>query len=180
MRRTLAASRDWFNAALTAVGLAIYCAMILVVGLQMSVRWVLGPVFDVFWVWTGNLAEYLLVFLTFVGAGIVARDREHISLDFVTDRAPASVVAVLVGVQTCLMILFAAVLLRGAVPMYDQTKTTALGALPRTAPFTSGWYYVGASVGATLIILFAVRDLGRLLRRPETFANNTDDPETDE
>lgn len=167
-----------FRRALTATGLALYCLMILVVELQIATRWVLGPYLDIFWTWTANLSEYLLVFVTFVGAGIVSRDREHIALEFVVQRLPQRVVRAIAGLQLLLVAWFIVVLIQGAIPLFWQNQDIRIGTLPRYAPFTEGWLYAGAIVGATLMLVFTLRDAAQLVVSPADYLDEFRDDDS--
>jgi TRAP-type C4-dicarboxylate transport system permease small subunit len=161
--------------ALTVTGLVLYCLMILVVGLQMMTRWILGPYLDLFWTWTSELSEFLLVFVTFVGAGIVSRDREHISLEFLIQRAPRPVLRIIAGVQLLLIAWFLIVLIQGAVPLFWQNQDIRLGTLPRQPPFTQGWLYGGLLVGVMLMLAFTVRDAVQLVVSPDKYLEDLEE-----
>ncbi|MCD2203663.1 TRAP transporter small permease [Halobacterium sp. KA-6] len=161
-----------FNRTVTAVALGIYALMILTVGLQISARWILEPLFDMSLPWTVNLAQYLLVWMTFVGAAVASRKREHISLDLLVSRLSDRTLRILASIRTLAILGFIAVLIKGAYPLYVANRTTSIGTLPNTAPFTGGWLYIAALTGGCLIIVYGLRDFAQLLFTPETILND--------
>lgn len=161
-----------FDRTVTAIALAIYTLMILVVGIQISARWIFEPLFNMSLPWTVNLAQVLLVWLTFLGAAVASRKREHISLDLLVSRLSDRAIRVLASIRTIAILGFVAVLVRGAYPLYVANRTTPIGTLPNIAPLTGGWLYIAAVVGGILILLYGLRDLGQLLFTPEPILND--------
>lgn len=163
---------SFFDRTVTAASLGIYTLMILIVGLQIGARWILEPLFDISLTWTISLAQVLLVWLTFLGAAVASRKREHISLDLLVSRLSDRSVRLLQGIRTVAILGFIAVLVMGAYPLYVANRTTPLGTLPSTAPFTEGWLYVAAITGGILIFLYGLRDIGQLIFTPGTILDD--------
>lgn len=162
--RTLA---GLFDRLVTSASLALYVLMILVVGLQITARMVLQPLWGISLPWTLNLAQYLLVYITFIGAAVASGKREHISLDLLSTRLSDLVVRLLTIGQTLLILGFVTVMVAGAYPLYRQNQGFSIGALPPHAPFTQAWLYVPVIVGGVAIILYGLRDVWLLVRRPQ-------------
>lgn len=161
-----------FNRTVTTVALGIYVLMIVTVGLQIGARWILEPLFDMSLPWTVNLAQFLLVWMTFIGAAVASRKREHISLDLLVTRLSDRTLRILAGIRTLAILVFIAVLVKGAYPLYVANRTTPIGTLPGSAPFTEGWLYIGAVTGGILIFLYGLRDLAQLLFTPDAILND--------
>jgi TRAP-type C4-dicarboxylate transport system permease small subunit len=140
--------------------------MILVVGVQILTRWVLSPVLGSL-PWTVNLSGMLLVWVTFLGAAVASRKREHISLDLLVSRLSDGTIRVLTGFRTVIIIVFVSVMIAGAYPLYQANREMSVGALPTYPPFTQGWLYVAAVVGGLLIVVYGLRDLWLAVMSPD-------------
>ncbi|WP_222914800.1 TRAP transporter small permease subunit [Natrinema sp. SYSU A 869] len=147
------------NRLLTAITLGIFAVMIAVIGLQMLARWVLGPLFGMYLPWTSSLSRLLLIFLTFVGAAIASRDREHVTVNLLIKHLPPWAARALVIVQSLLIGVFLVVLLVGAVAMYHLTAGRTFGALPTYPLLTNEWLYIAVLVGSALMLAYILRDL---------------------
>lgn len=159
---------SYFDGAVKAFALALYVLMILVVGLQILTRWVIGSLIGSSLPWTVNLSQMLLVYVTFIGAAVASGKREHISLDLLVSRLSDGTIRVLTALRTILILVFIAVLVSGAYPLYQQNKGSVIGALPAHPPFTQAWLYVPVVVGGAIITIYAVRDLWEVIASPET------------
>lgn len=158
----------YFDRAVTALALALYVLMILVVGLQILTRWVIESLIGSSLPWTVNLSQMLLVYVTFIGAAVASGKREHISLDLLVSRLSDGSIRVLTGLRTVLVLVFVAVLLSGAYPLYQQNHGSVIGALPAHPPFTKAWLYVPVIGGGVIIAIYGVRDLWELVASPES------------
>ncbi len=164
---TIIALGSLFDRVITNLSLSLYVLMIAVVSLQMAARWVLQPYFGLSLPWTVNFSQFLLVYITFIGAAVVSRKRSHISLDLLVTRLSDRGIRFLFVVRTALALLFVAVMVRGAYPLYLSNRELTIGALPTHAPFTKAWLYVPVIVGGVLVLLYGVRDLWMALTDPE-------------
>lgn len=147
--------------------LSLYTLMILVVGLQILTRWVLGSFIGSSLPWTVNLSQMLLVYVTFIGAAVASGKREHISLDLLSSRLSSGWIRLLAGLRSVLVIVFVGVLISGAYPLYLQNRGSVIGALPTHPPFTQAWLYVPAVVGGAVIIVYGLRDLWEVVAAPD-------------
>ncbi|WP_135305952.1 TRAP transporter small permease [Haloarcula amylovorans] len=170
---TKSTSIRYFDSGVKTLALALYVLMILVVGLQILTRWVLGSFIGSSLPWTVNLSQMLLVYVTFVGAAVASGKREHISLDLLSSRLPDEAVRILAGLRAVLVLVFIGVLVSGAYPLYLQNRGSVIGALPTYPPFTQAWLYVPAIVGGAIIAVYSVRDLWEAITSPETIIAET-------
>lgn len=149
---------DFVNTVLTAIGLLSLALMVGTVCLQILTRWVLVSAFDVNFVWTESLARYFLVAMTFIGAGLAARDRDHIKINIFFDRMPHRVGYVVALLQQALVLGLLVVFLDGARRMFELSRFQPHFPLPAHAPFTKEWLYIWAIFGGLLMALYSVRD----------------------
>jgi TRAP-type transport system small permease protein len=70
---------------------AILWSLFLIVGLQFFTRYVLNNSLG----WTEEIARMMLILLTYAGAVVCAREREHIQVDLIIDILPDRAKAVL-------------------------------------------------------------------------------------
>lgn len=170
----------YFDRVVRVTALSLYTLMILVVGLQILTRWVIGSFIGSSLPWTVNLSQMLLVYVTFIGAAVASGKREHISLDLLSSRLSDGKVRFLAAFRSILVIAFVAVLISGAYPLYQQNKGSVIGALPTHPPFTQAWLYVPAVVGGVIIVVYSLRDVWEAVAAPETLiadvrGGNSDD-----
>lgn len=170
----------YFDNTVEAVALFFYVLMILVVGLQVLTRWVLGDVIDNSLPWTVNLSQMLLVYITFIGAAVASAKREHISLDLLVSRLSDTKIRALAALRSIVILVFVYVLVSGAYPLYQQNRGSVIGALPTTPPFTRAWLYVPVIVGGVIIAIYAIRDLWEIVMSPETILEDLKGDDYDE
>lgn len=169
-----------FDRVVTTVALGLYVAMIVVVGIQIAARWIFQPYFGESLPWTVNLSQFLLVYVTFVGAAVASAKREHISLDLLVSRLSERSLRVLFAVRTLLAFAFVAVMVRGAYPLFLDNQERTIGALPNHAPFTRAWLYVPVIVGGVLILVYGLRDLREAIADPQSVLADLKREETDD
>lgn len=169
-----------FDSIVTNISLLLYVLMIIVVGFQIGARWIFEPVFGQSLPWTVNLSQFLLVYVTFIGAAVASGKHEHISLDLLVTRVSDRSLRVLIGLRTVLALVFIGVLLRGAYPLYIDNQGTSIGALPTHAPFTQGWLYISVLIGGLIIVVYSFRDLWQAITNPEAVLKDLKREETDE
>lgn len=162
----------YFDGAVRAFALALYTLMILVIGLQILTRWILGSLIGNSLPWTVNFSQMLLVYVTFIGAAVASGKRAHLSLDLLVSRLPDRSIRVLTALRTILVLVFVVVMVRGAYPLYQANKGYPIGAMPTYPPFTEAWLYVPVIVGGVVIAIYALRDLYEVVRSPETILDD--------
>jgi len=131
--------------------IALLVVLLLVVGAQIFARYVLNH--SLFW--SEELARYLFIYLVFLGAAVMLRQRRHIQVSFFMERfssTPRRAVAILVD-----LLLLAFV---GTVLWQSVTLMTLVWTVP-TAALLIPWsfVYLGISLGMAAMLLGV---LGRL------------------
>jgi TRAP-type C4-dicarboxylate transport system permease small subunit len=115
--------------------------------------------------WTEELAQYTLIFLTFIGAASVMRDEGHIAISVVIDRLgkrPRRAVRIL---NRLLMVPFLAVLTLGA---WENTRANWTVGLPTADWMKIGYMYLIVSASGAIMIVYTLLNLYQDLfrRRP--------------
>jgi TRAP-type C4-dicarboxylate transport system permease small subunit len=111
-------------------------------------------------IWSEELARYLFVWVSMIGAALAIREGGHFGLDLLVRRVPAlrSIVA---PVVTTVMIVFLAIVLKTGI---DET-TLASMQFAMTFPMRMQWAYLALPVGAGLMLFHLVI---HLIRAPTT------------
>lgn len=76
--------RRWMGSAEEAVCYLLLGALVVTTSLQVFTRYVINAPFT----WTEELAKMLFVWITFLGAAVIAKRSAHIAIDFVTRLVP--------------------------------------------------------------------------------------------
>ncbi len=109
--------------------------MILALLLQVVARYILKLSIP----WTEEISRYLLVLMTFTGAAVAVRDRQHIAITFLLDRMPAMARMYAELAFNILIMLFIAAVFRGSLNMIQLTWETPAGTI---AWITTGKLYL--------------------------------------
>ena len=100
--------------------------MIMALLLQVVARYVVRVSIP----WTEEISRYLLVLLTFTGAAVAVRDKQHIAITFLLDRLPEIPRLCADLVFTVLIMLFLGTAFRGSLHMIQLTWETPAGTIP--------------------------------------------------
>lgn len=141
-------------AALTVSGLAA------IIVLQVFQRYVMNRSLD----WPDEMAGVLLAWITFVGAALVARDNEHISVTIAADNLPPFWSDVVRVITDLIVILLLWVYVWFSIPMVMITWGQTL----ITVPISRGFLFTVLPISALVMIgyVLAASPLTRRLRRP--------------
>lgn len=135
---------------------AVLASMGAIVAANAFCRFVLS--FSIYW--GDEAAQALLVWLTFLGAAVAVRDHLHYSFDYLARRSTgrrALAVAFLSRVITIVAL----------VGLLYWSARVAWGIRPWIMPameVSRVWVYAAGPVGSALMLLYAARDLVRVLR----------------
>jgi TRAP-type C4-dicarboxylate transport system permease small subunit len=115
--------------------------------------------------WTEELAQYTLIFLTFIGAASVMRDEGHIAISVVIDRLGKRPRRAVLIFNRLLMVPFLAVLTLGA---WENTRTNWTVGLPTADWMKIGYMYLIVSASGAIMIFYTLLNLCQDLfhRRP--------------
>lgn len=137
----------------------MFVVMFLTVTLQIAARNLLDfPV-----IWTEELARFLYVWVTFLGAVIITRDNDHIRIDYIGEAAPFRLRAALGLLADILSIIFTISVLRGGFLLVSINHGMPLASMSRSMTFAH--LYSAVPVGMSFVLLFLLVDLSRNIRR---------------
>ena len=114
--------------------------------------------------WTEELAIYLLVWVSLLGAAVTYRDRGHLGVDYLVgkfDPEARRLAAVLADLAVFAFALFALVYGGGVLIV----KTLATGQVSPALGVQMGYLYLAAPLSGVLFALFSVEHVVDLLRR---------------
>lgn len=114
--------------------------------------------------WSEQVSRILFVWMTFLGAAVLYRQRMHIAIDMFTNLLPASARTILYWVaEVCVLIVVGVFLVFGLKLSLDTWSNT-FGALD----ITPASFYLAAPASSALILLFFVERLTvpAMRRRP--------------
>lgn len=107
--------------------------------------------------WTEEVARYLLIYLTFVGAAVAVREHTHLRVDFLVVRLP-QVVQRVVGIVMTLGLLVSGVLL--VVYGYSYTERS-LGTISPAIGESIAWIYAVMPLAGALMVAYSIPSLHR-------------------
>jgi len=131
--------------------------------LQVVVRLILFPLFDMSPNWTRALAQLSFIWLTFIGIAIVSRDHDHVRIDMIINRCSERVQKLIFTIRMLLVIGFLTVFIHGSWGSIQNVAGKRVMSLPTYPPFTQEWKFIVPTVGCLLVILFNIRDLYSLV-----------------
>ena len=132
---------------------AVFVIMFIVTALQVILRFI----FQRPLMWTEEAARFLYVWLTFLGAAVIMRDNEHITIDFVVKKLP---VKLQLAISFCIqlaIIIYAVVVFMGSLIMIRINWDAPSSTMPNVV--TMAHVYLAVPVGMTLLIYYVLRDL---------------------
>lgn len=148
----MTAAKTFLDRVLAAVCITLFAALVLVVAWQVFTRQVLDAPSG----WSEELAKYLFVWLSLLGAALVFGERGHIAVDIVANRLPRRPRrAVGVGVQVAVGGFAALVLVFGGATLAANTWGIAVAGLPATV----GPLYTVLPLSGVLIVFYSVYHL---------------------
>ena len=145
------------GALVEAVAGVLLAVVVVIVLIQVFGRYILRMSLS----WPEELARYVLVWLTFFGVAAAAASQAQIVVDTVLELVSPRVRRVLEAIGALAGLLAVGLLVWTSQPLVFGPASRS------TSPATgipSLWIYLAVPVGGVLLGLFALADLGRLLR----------------
>lgn len=135
--------------------IALLAAIFVILILQITFRYLLNAPL----VWTEELARYLYIWACYLGAAVALRRGNHIVIALVHERLPRRLGGlVTLGTQALALLFLGAVAVLG-VQLMARTHTIEAITLP--IPWSA--IYAAAPVGATIMLLQTLEQMGRAL-----------------
>jgi TRAP-type C4-dicarboxylate transport system permease small subunit len=122
----------------------LFWAVAIIVFLQFFTRYILNDSLS----WTEEIARYGLMWITFLGAGIVVRKNTHIAVELFVQMSSPGVARVLLGVVDTVKLVFIGLLAYFSVEIIDRMS------IQRMTVFdvSMSYVYIGIAVGCFLML----------------------------
>lgn len=114
--------------------------------------------------WTQPAARFILIVATYLGAAVALRNNEHIAIQFLLERLTnrnKTIGNLILILGKLIVVGFLAVALVGLARTTIVDWTTSIGGIGFV---TAGHLYLGIGIGFLLMLIYAVIDVGSLLR----------------
>lgn len=134
----------------------MFLIMVVVAFSQVVMRYI----FDQSLAWGGEVPQYGMVWMCFLGAALVTLDRGHTRVDFFMNLLPKSLFPYISVIINFLTGVFMAFLCYSSIPIIKTSMTTLTPALG--IPY--GYVSLALPIGAALMILFLIVDSIRWIR----------------
>jgi TRAP-type transport system small permease protein len=141
---------EWITAAVKVVMLSMTCVIFFITTITVITRYILNFVPS----WSEEVPRYLLVWITYLGAALAVKFKEHISLDVFFNLMPLRARQVghlalngLVSIVGTIMVVYGIALLY-------QFKDD----LMESIPVTNFWLYLVMPISGTLMLLYIIQD----------------------
>lgn len=120
-------------------------AMSLLIGFQVFMRYVMGDSLT----WSEELARYMFIWATYIGAAYGVKAKAHVSITFVTERLPENIRHISNIFAYLLFLAFAFLVVKDGFVLI--AKIFKLGQVSSSLGIPMGWVYLGPVTGFTLI-----------------------------
>lgn len=148
-----------FTKCIKSILMLLMIVMVFTVSYGVFTRYVLNEAA----VWTGELASYTLVWLTFLGAGWGILDRSHITFDSLIEKLPFKVKAVIQIIFRIAMIGFSCLMTYYGFLL----AVNSMNDLTLTLPITKGVVYMIIPISGSIMVLGFILEIIHLLSGKE-------------
>jgi len=136
----------------------LFASTVALATIQVLVRYTFVIPTELFY-WTEPLARLMFIVMTYIGAAVATRNREHISIDLLLDKLETRSFRVrkaLDVVNSCIVLSFLAIVLYGMFLSMQENWTSAVGGV---SGVTLGHVYLGISLGILLMLIYRLQNL---------------------
>lgn len=112
--------------------------------------------------WSEEIARYLMVWVTYIGAGLAMREGQHVAIEFGQAALPRALHPWLRGVVAATILVFLVVLTIAGIQFSDFAWRQRSPVMQ----WPMGAVYLAIPIGSTLFALHFVAILGDWIRRP--------------
>ena len=162
-----------FDALLVRANRALIVAMLAAMALMVFANVVLRFTTDHSILWVEEVSRYLMIWLTFLGAGLVLRYGGHIGIDTLQGALPRHAVWIRLAIYALLLVFFAMMLwLAARYSMVTWGQTTPVMGIP------IGAVYLAMPIGFTLLAVHLLLMLGPWVRRREVLGDGEFDADS--
>lgn len=142
--------------------IVLFVALIILASLQILFRYVLRYPLP----WTEEMARFVLVWVTFLGAASACRRKLHLAVDFFIKKLNLETTRIVSLIFYFLILLFLGIILYGALIMMVETKPIFAGSIPWLSMM---FLYLGPLIGLIFMIIFI---LGQVFQAARELKNS--------
>lgn len=137
----------------------LFIAMVILIAAQVYTRFFT----DSSLTWSEELARYTMVYMVFLAAVLVAREKGHICIDDVVRRLSVKGRTAVLCISSLLQILFFATVVWGAYRLFPTASLRVSPAIGIPIPYV----YFCVPLSCVMMLVYTVRDLVHLFTRKE-------------
>ena len=143
----------WFVRIVEILLIVIFCAMILIVGAQVVIRFVAANAINMSG--TEEITRFLLCYLTFLGTTLLYEEKGHVWVANLVDAVPAPVRRILLILSYAVQLAFFISIFVGAGKIFPvlATQKSNVTHIPLNI------VYVGIPLMAAFCLIFCIRDI---------------------
>ncbi|MFB4162411.1 TRAP transporter small permease [Alteribacillus sp. JSM 102045] len=131
-------------------------SFLVVMTIILAVQIVARSMFQGGFVWTDELARYLMIFIVFLGAAVATRDRSHITVSIFEDWKP-SLKRWLAPIQWMVMLVYAGFIVKFGLDTLDIVRHQ----LSVNMGISMGFVYMVLPISAIVIIIHLLARIGK-------------------
>lgn len=150
MSRTFDRILEWITTVVKWVMVSMTCVIFVITTVTVFMRYVLNIVPS----WSEEIPRYLLVWITYLGAGLAIKYKEHISLDIFFNLMPLRARQVGHLILNGLVAIVAAIMIVYGVGLVRHFGDD----LMESIPVTNFWLYLAMPISGSLMILYLIQD----------------------
>ena len=148
---------EWITAGVKTVMLIMAGAIFFITTITVATRYLLDYVPS----WSEEVPRYLLVWITYLGAALAVKFKEHISLDVFFNLMPLRARQVGHILLNALIAVVGTIMVVYGIALVSQFKDD----LMESIPVTNFWLYLVMPISGTLMLLFIIQDTWKAILR---------------
>jgi TRAP-type C4-dicarboxylate transport system permease small subunit len=141
---------EWITAGVKTVMLVMTGVIFFITTITVFTRYILDFVPS----WSEEVPRYLLVWITYLGAALAVKFKEHISLDVFFNLMPVRARQVGHILLNGLIAIVATIMVVYGIALVSQFKDD----LMESIPVTNFWLYIVMPISGTLMLLYIIQD----------------------
>ncbi|MDQ0338287.1 TRAP-type C4-dicarboxylate transport system permease small subunit [Caldalkalibacillus uzonensis] len=140
--------------------------IVVTITLQVAFRYI----FQISAPWTEEVARFMFIYLTYIGAALAIREKSHIAIDILVERLPRMLRAAVHIIVQLAIIFFLSILLKGSWIMVESS-TDVSSATMRW--LSMSYVYLALFLGSVLMIFYSVLRVIEVIKETFFTSNNS-------
>ncbi len=114
--------------------------------------------------WVEEISKFLMIWITFIGAGLAMRGSKHVAIEILQDYIPQKMVPIIRIINAILIIIFMGILAY----LGYQYALGSMNKLTSVLRWPIGYVYLVIPISAVLFIFHMLLDFRRYVKREES------------